>query len=500
MGRKKAENTDSSVGVTPKEVQIVNEMINCELAKGEYGNYFSQNFTIGGSPKGFELEPYFRDPQGNINDIVSLARYYYTKNGLIMRVINIIRDFGISDFINYYPTSNKKAKKIIDSLNQRLNIKELMRNMIFELALTGNLACYNRDFQMVDIYPLSNIDVMPVKLNGKPLIAFKPDYMGFQDTTLDSDVLEAMKTAYPEEVINGMASSKEKILLNNDFAYFAKINSSMYERYGLPFILPAFDDIAHKNLLKEAERSTALGIIDKILLIQVGDKDTKPSTKMITEYSQKFSSMKGSIKATIPYYVDLKYIEPNSEVFGMGKYEEVDSDLLSTLGVSLSLVKGESGGSYAEGMINFTGLTRTIENIRACLPEIFVDIYKKELERNGINSEHCPSLTFKEVVIDKASKLELIQWMFQNAGLPFETVYEEAGFDYNSVKQMRETENEEDIEDIFALRAQPFQGNQGLPVEDEGGAPKKNELTRKSDPSKSNNDNPRPSDTGKNKI
>lgn len=471
------------------------EMISCELGKDTYGTYFNQNYTVNGSPKGFELEPFFRDPQGNIKDIVSLGRYYYNKNGLIMRVINIIRDFGASKVVNSYPTNNKKAKKIIDSLNERLKLEDVIKNMLFELALTGNLACYNRDFKMIDIYPINTIDVLPIKQSGKALIAFEPNYFDFVGTDYEEEVQKLLEGAYPKEVVNGIKEKKSKIILDSDFSYFKKVNSSLYEKYGVPFILPAFDDIAHKTLLKEAERSTALGIIDKILQIKIGDETIKPTTKMITEYSQKFTNMKGSIRAVTPYYVDLKFIEPSSEVFGMQKYEEVDNDLLSTLGVSLSLVKGESGGNYAEGMINFTGLTRTIENIRSTLPEIFNDIYRKELLRNGIGLEHCPKFNFEEVVIDKASKLELVQWLFQNAGLPYEIVYKETGYDYDSIKAVRTSENEEEIEETFALRAQPFQGNAGVTdtgEPDKGGAPKKKDSERKSDPAQSNNKAPRP--------
>lgn len=478
------------IEITETNTIPMSEFIGCEVTKNNYGTYFNQNYTLNGSPKGFELEPFFKDPQGNISDIISLARYYYNKNGLIMRVINIMRDFGVGDIINYYPTSNKKAKKIIEGFNKRIDIKNISKDMIFELSLTGNLACYNRDFKMIDIYPLTNIEVLPIKQDGKALIAFIPNYLNFSTDEYGIDLNAILSSAYPEEVVNGMSKNTMKILLNKNYSYFKKINSSSYERYGTPFILPAFDDIAHKSLLKEAERSTALGIIDKILLIKVGDKDFKPTSKMVTEYSSKFNSMKGSIRATVPCYVNMEFVEPDVSIFGVDKYEEVDSDLLSTLGISLSLVKGESGGNYSEGMINFTGLTRSIENIRSCIPSIFEDMYVKELERNGISSEHCPTFTFSEVVIDKSSKIELVQWLFQNAGLPYEIVYGETGFDFNAIKELRKTENEEDSSDIFKLREQPFQGKQTI---DEGGAPEKKISDRKSDPKQSNNEQPRPS-------
>jgi len=461
-----------------------------QLTKGTYGAYFENNYATNGSPKGFELEEYFKNPQANVDSIVSLARYYYNKSGLIMRVVNIIRDFGGSDFVNYYPTNNKKAKKIIDAYNLRININEVLRNLVFELALTGNVTCYNREFNMIDIYPVDYIEVLPIKSNGNSIVAFKPDYSGFVSSDYGQDIVAALANAYPMEVLEGMKTGQMKIILDQSNAYFKKVNSSPYERYGVPFILPAFDDIAHKTLLKEAERSTALGIIDKILMIHVGDKDNKPSTAMINQYASKFNSMKGAVRATVPYYVNLSFVEPGSEIFGFSKYEEVDNDLLSTLGVSMSLIKGEGGGNYAEGMINFTGLVRTIENIRGCIPSIFNDIYKKELLRHGISSEHSPLFSFKEVIIDKAAKLELVQWLFQNAGLPYETVYDEVGMDYMSIKAKRSDENDEEIEDIFKLREQPFQGNASQ-QSDEGGAPKKKVSERKSQVNQSNNDQPR---------
>lgn len=412
-----------------------------------------------------------------------------------MRVINIIRDFGGTDFTLNFPKKDARVKACINDYNERIDINQTIKDMIFELAITGNLACYDRDGDSIDIYSIDQIEVLPIMAGSKQLIGYKTENLPFSSYMYDEEVNKLAETAFPKEVIEARKKGKAIAILDSECAYFAKVNSSKYERYGIPVILPAFDDLAHKSLLKEAERATANDIIDKILLVKIGDADNKPSEALINKYNDLFNGVSGSIRAVVPYYVDMGWVEPQTNIFGQDKFIQIDNDILNTLGVSLTLIRGEGGGNYAEGMISFTGLTRTIDNIRSQIPNIIHEMYRAELERNGLKAENAPTISFRDVVIDKESKLGLVKELFQNAGLPYEVLYEEFGYDFDHIKLLREDENEEKVEEIFKLRAQPFQGfQQGLynnDPDDEGGAPTKTTSSRKSDKNQSNNKTPR---------
>lgn len=155
----------------------------------------------------------------------------------------------------------------------------------------------------------------------------------------------------------------------------------------------------------------------------------------------------------------------------------------------MSLLRGEGGGSYSDGIVNFTGLCKSIEAVRQPIIPIIEGLWKAELRRHKIDAKYAPSLRFEEVVIDKAAKTELLAKLFTEAGLPYELLYEGCGFDYDHVKLLRKKENSDDTEDVFKLHAQPFQGQQTV---NDGGAPEKNESERKTDKSKSNNKQARP--------
>lgn len=453
-----------------------------------YSKFFKDNYELNGTPKGYKLEDMVRDPQSNIEDIIALAKYYYNKNGLIMRVVNVIRDFGVGEIQLNYPTKHARTRKVIGAFNERVKINQVLKEMLFEMALTGNCAGYNRDGQRIDIYPISRIDVSELIINNKSLLYYKNDM--FQSIPLDDPLFEkSLMETYPKEVVAGMKSNKEKIPLDVSNTFFDKINSSRYEAYGVTFLLPAFDELSHKNIMKEAERATATGIIEKILRISVGDKDHPPTQPEIDFYNNLITGKKGSLKITVPYFVNIDYIEPDTAVFGTEKFEQVDKDLLSALGVSLTLIRGEGGGNYSEGVISVAGLIKTIESLRSNLPDIVQEWYQAELKRNGIDVKNTPKVTLPRVEIDASPRMELVQWLFQNAGLPYEALYAEHGYDYSSVKMMRTNENDEKAEDTFKLRSQPFQG--GVDPNNKGGAPTKNQSQRKTDKSKSNNQNPR---------
>lgn len=458
--------------------------------KVTYGAYFKENFEVGGSPRDYNLEPMFRDPQGHIDDIVSLSKYYYNKVGIIMRVINIVRDFGATGYSIEYPTRNKKAKELVKEFEKRVDLKSVIKDMVFEIGLTGNCAGYNRENKRIDVYPITKVEVSPLIVNNNPVLIYINDIMDHFDAMSDDEekLISLLKKSYPDEIAQGIARGQERIVLNDDNSFFVKTNSSRYEAYGVPFILTAFDELAHKTVLKEAERSTATAIIDKILMMQVGDEDNKPKDTDIKFYHRLLDGKKGSVRITVPYHVDLKWIEPETDIFGKSKFEQVDQDILNALGVSLTLIRGEGGGNYSEAFISVEGLTKIIGNIRYQIPDVVNRWFRKLLLDNGVPEKHTPEFRFEAIEIDKNARLELIQWMFEHAGLPFETLYEEHGMNYTAVKMKREDENKDKTEETFKLRQQPFQG------QNEGGAPEKGVTERDSDKKQSNNDQPRPSD------
>ena len=476
--------------------KVESELCLCAISKNsKYSTHFNQNFNVDGSPDTISLESIFNNPQDNIENIVGYSKYCYRKYGIITRVVNIVRDFGTTNIKLSYPTKDKKIKKCIDDYNDRININQLISDFNYELALTGNLACYDRDGVRVDIYPINKIEPVPLVVDNKQIIAYKNDSNIYNFNDYGDEINNEIDNAYPPEILEGMKSGKSRIILNSDNAYFGKINCSQYESYGMSIILPAFEDLAHKNLLKEAEKATANDVIDKIMLIKIGDKDNKPNRQLINDYTDLLNGLKGSVRLTVPYYVDVSYVEPETSIFQDDKFVEVDTDILNALGVSLSLIRGESGGNYAEGMINFSGLTKTIENIQKPIKTILNGLYRAELKRKGFNAENAPKVEFGDVVIDKEAKLGLVKELFTTAGLPYRLLYEESGYDFDSIKIMREQENEEKIEDVFKLRSLPWQGENTFDnnTQQEGGGQTKTLTERKTDKTQSNNSQPRTS-------
>lgn len=459
-----------------------------------YSTHFETNFNVDGSPKTYDLEKMFNAPQDEMINIVGFAKYCYRKYGIIMRVINIIRDFGASGFRLNYPKKDQKVKSVIQEYNQRIHMNKLLNDMMYEIAMTGNLVAYDREGKNVDIYPINLIEVIPLKVNNKQVVAIKVnDLFNVKALTYDDKIVDKIKQGYPEEIGQALEENKEYAILDENNVFFTKINSSRYERYGVPIILPAFEDLAHKSLLKEAEKSTAVSVIDKIMLVTVGDENNKPSKALIDQYSQLFDNVSGSVRATVPYYVNIKWVEPDTSYFGKDKFIQIDTDILSTLGVSLALIKGDGGGNYSECAISFTGLIQMINAMRDEIPSFMHQLYRNELQRNGLNPDHAPTVQLNEVVIDKDAKLNLVKSLFTEAGLPYEVLYEECGYDYDYIKLIREEENKNQLEETFKLHAMPYQGNSAGQV----GAPTLPISNRKSDKNQSNNKQPRPDISGR---
>ena len=477
----------------------VNELVLGSKTRAEkYSTHFNQNFNVDGSPSSVDLESIFNAPQDNIENTIGYAKYCYRKHGIIMRTTNITRDFGATELKLSYPSRNKKVKQIIEEYNNRVGMGQLVRDFIFELGLTGNLVCYDRDGKCVDIYPINKIEPLPLMVNGKQVLGYKVDNVGYLDNGYGKEIENKVLSAYPKEVQIGMKEGKDKVLLEVNKAHFAKINCSRYESYGVSFLVPAFEDLAHKSLLKEADKATANQVIDKIMMVKIGDKDNVPNRSIIEEYTRLLDGLSGSVRLTVPYYVSAEFIEPETSIFSAEKYVEIDKDILNTLGISLSLIRGESGGNYSEGIINFTGLVKTIHSIREPIITIIEDLYKAELKRHGFKSDLAPTVQFSDNVIDQNAKLELVKELFATAGLPYQVLYEEYGYDFDHIKLLREDENEQNMDETFKVHSLPFNGDQN--PNDEGGQPEKSLTERKTDKTATNS-NPRSGmKTGKSSV
>ena len=92
---------------------------------GQYSTHFEENFNVDGTPESIDLEGIFNAPQEHIDDIVGYSKYCYRKYGLIMRTINIMRDFGSAGLKLSYPTKSQKIKDMIDDYNERIDVNQL---------------------------------------------------------------------------------------------------------------------------------------------------------------------------------------------------------------------------------------------------------------------------------------------------------------------------------------------------------------------------------------
>ena len=168
------------------------------VSEGTYARYYVKNYELNGSPKGYDLEKMVSDPQENVADIIALAKYYYHKNGLIMRVINIIRDFGVGSPTVNYPTKNAKVRRVITEFNNRIDIDSVLKDMMFELSLTGNCAGYNRDGERIDINPITSVEVSPVIVNNKPILVYKNEMSLGEMSDTPEELDKYLDISYPK--------------------------------------------------------------------------------------------------------------------------------------------------------------------------------------------------------------------------------------------------------------------------------------------------------------
>jgi hypothetical protein len=235
-----------------------------------------------------------------------------------------------------------------------------------------------------------------------------------------------------------------------------KNKSRQRERYGRPVGIAAFEDLLHKDLLKLAERAVVDKVIQTLLVVRLGEGGTDGYVPSTEQAGKVYNSIKAVLNEEtkdsqnklvgIPYWATIEALKVDLGIFENNKYEQIDQDILVSLGVSGILNAGQ-GNNYSSGKINENIFYSKVFDI---LEQIADEVFNVQFNQIVPNSDINFKKTFtRTVTVDNDTKLQVLQTLLDKGG-SIKSVLDEVGVNFDDyIKQIKYEAEEVKTHDLL---------------------------------------------------
>lgn len=373
------------------------------FSRADYLDSFVQGFTSNLFSQGIiketdaeTLKKYFSDIDNFQTELTKLAEYYYISNGetrIMYEMVESLPTLNYSVKVSEQKGSSKNVTLVDKALTQ-VGHKELTRGILKQTAGVGTT---------VGIWLGSKTGMFPYIFDDLdkvfPSMRMNNQWQCILDLSMFDDMNDAMRDIQFQNFSPYVTKShydkylKDKenmkyISLPIERTFVIRTGTLKYNQaFGTSWITAALGDILHKKKLKDVEQAIANKIINSIVTLTIG----RPGTKDYDAYtSQKIpakakrqitAAVKDALTRTqngevpvvsIPDYVSLDF--PDVKTDGLnGKFEDVNSDIQSSFGLSGTLMNG-TGSNHAGAKLNLDGF---YNRIGVLLETIEKEVYGK---------------------------------------------------------------------------------------------------------------------------
>lgn len=512
------ENTTIVTSVSDLSDRWISEALNLyDPSNRKYSVYLSDGTTSSN-----EITPAYIDELANnaqntlksIQTVNGIIRKEINKNDIVGKTVESI-DTNINTKVKLsYNTADGRnktkqldnVKEFINSFNNVIKLKKLIRNSVSTSFAEGNYIMYLRhenNTYKVDYYPLGVCEISDYDVNGDPVILFNVQELRtrlqktYKKTKKNKflffkNIDEEVKANYPAEVYDAFVAKEEYAVLDVNYTGVIRVGN-LNRKYGLSPIFRALEPLSMLATFDNADRvnskAKAKKIIHQKLRKEVlGSDGNRQGFEEMAYAHQNFMSAwkQPTVVVTTPPTVEnILYVEPKIELTDTGTVNNYRSRVLSTLGISFLM--DTSSQSVSTASISVTQLMRTINKISEQLEDIMEKWYRQILLDNNMKVEYCPKISIIDSeALDFDLRKELATTLYTIFNGSLTSSLEILGMDVEDETSKRQKENEESLDtEVFYPRATSYTSSGKETVFDEdkskGGRPKSNEKTNKTE-------------------
>lgn len=437
-----------------------------------------------------ELSNLAKNTQKDVDKVIKIngiIKYYINKEDLIGRVVEIVENNVNTNYdLNYtYKPEKKKDVKlfeqykndIIDKFNRQIEIKKLIINNALKVYTEGNYCFYlkgdSKNGYGIVNYPLDMIKVTNMTIDGENIIAFKVSELKSRlsnvlseygklktnklidiEKTVDNEV----KKNYPKEIYDAYKGKDQIALLNPKKTGLVRINNLGTGLYGISPIFKSLNslltletiDNSDREILKARSKKIYYQKARKELMGKDFDKPLKLN-EIGYAHTNLLQCMANNtiVYTSMPFIESLEILEPKTDLTDPKTKESYIKSVLTALGIGF--VSSEGSTSITTVKMVYTELLKMINRITKQLEPILNKFYKEITLENGYPIEFAPTIKIQDTeILDIDNRLKLAEVLYSKIGVSYDTVMNTLGLNFESEKNKRIKENEDNITEIFA--------------------------------------------------
>lgn len=447
----------------------IDESIKTQLNKFEsdlygyasrYGNLFASGLFNSGIIKDVtpeQLQKYFASPDVYQDIISDISEYFYIISGEIHQMYEMIEALPKLTYkIKRFDTDENTEVNIlkIKKYLHKINHKRLTRDLLKQLTSYGNVAGVWLG-KKSNFYPYIFTDFEYVSSGFRNI---KGNWQLEIDAGLFQCIPEQQRNLLIREFKPLMSKEEYNLLLKGELLSFivpeertiflgtGKLNRNQF--VGTSWIAPVMLDVLHKRKLKDVEQTVANKIINAVAVLTVGSFDGKDSSgdnlsrdfnkipeplvnNLHDNVKRAISDGKGSgiSLITLPNFADIKFPKIDSDALDGGKFNQTNSDILTSIGTSGAALNG-SGANYNSAKLNleifYTRLGVLLEEIEFTYNN-FINLNMDSKYKDNYFIEYA-----KDVPLSTKDKIQHLKGL-NDKGWSTRTYIEELGYDFDSM-------------------------------------------------------------------
>lgn len=350
------------------------------------------------------LHKWMNSPDVYRDKLARYVMYLYLYNGDVRQMLDLYVNLSDLEYEIKSLKTNKKDETYAMTIRKTmksLNHKRLTRDILMQLATVGTVVglWVGKDTAKSKEQPylmlFDDLDYFyPYRRRaGKWTVACDLSYF---DTITDLEdrflYLESLSPYITVEDYNlyktkGEAYKIKELPLERSICLRVGVNKRN-QRFGTSIVLPAIDDIKHKEKLRNLEKVASNKVIQSIATLTLGIEGSDTSTyKKLGEKLTKsvFENVKKGLQNNtegdsclvgLPEWAKLEYPTIKTDVLDPEKMTSINADISNAIGISRTLTNGD-GGNYAGANLN---LDIIYKKIGVILEDIENEVYQKMVQ------------------------------------------------------------------------------------------------------------------------
>lgn len=336
---------------------------------------------------------------------IASCREAYENAGIVTNAIDLMVDFALEGISLIH--ENKAIQRFYNKWAMRVNLPQILEQIIksyfidsnvpvlsfrgritasevrkFRSSVSSNRATAQKFFidpnatrKRVIPYKYAVLDVLRLHVEGADLLGnlmyeydLEPeDKRRIKDpSTRTATDIEKLKSAIGDRDFGHLVQTG-RLHIDPSRISILHYKRDGFRRWATPYLWRVIDDLKFKKLLRDMDISVAESVINTLTIIKLGNTpEGFPATPAMF---QKFASLlKTKTKSPNLIWNDLVSIEaeypPVDKILGEAKYEQVNKEIRSALGIPEVILSGAGKGNFANSFLAVKTLVERLEGAR----------------------------------------------------------------------------------------------------------------------------------------